>query len=168
MCTVPGCGCQNFEAGNAVEHEPQPWIDGAFIKCATSSENINAAIAAMRKRFPDFQSQECRIAGLMDQFREGYKGDFTVEKYLESLYLIAKYASFSSRAHEAGAIEVVTNKDVVAMVGAGMGEQTVIAKIKTSPIRFALSAGELIKLKKSRVSDAIIETMLKTQNATHH
>jgi hypothetical protein len=41
-----------------------------------------------------------------------------------------------------------------------MSDQTVITKIKTSPIRFNLSAGELIKLKTSRVSDAIIETML--------
>ncbi len=151
-----------------VEHEPEPWIDGVLTTRAASSENVDAAVAAMRKRFPDFQSLEFRIAGLMDQFREGFQGEFTVENYLEGLYLIAKFASFASRTCEAGAIEVITNQDVVAMVGAGMGDQTVITKIKTSPIRFNLSAGELIKLKKSRVSDAIIETMLTTQDASQH
>jgi hypothetical protein len=151
-----------------VEHEPEPWIDGVLTTRAASSENVDAAVAAMRKRFPDFQSLEFRIAGLMDQFREGFQGDFTVENYLEGLYLIAKFASFASRTCEAGATEVITNQDVVAMVGAGMGDQTVITKIKTSPIRFNLSAGELIKLKKSRVSDAIIETMLTTQDASQH
>jgi hypothetical protein len=108
VCTIPGCGCQNFVARNVAEYEPEPWIDGVRLESSISS-------------------------------------------------------GFTSRASEAGAIEVITNKDIVAMVGAGMDEQSVIAKIKTSPIRFAFSAEELIKLKKSRVSDAIIETMLKTQ-----
>jgi hypothetical protein len=160
VCTVPGCGCQNFVARNVAEHEPELWIDGVFTRGAISSENVDVAIAAMRKRFPDFEYLEFRIASLMDNFREGFQGDFTVENYLEGLYLIAKFASFASHSCETGAIEVITNKDVAAMVGAGMSDQTVITKIKTSPIRFNLSAGELIELKKSRVSDAIIETML--------
>jgi hypothetical protein len=105
MCTVPGCGCQNFVARNVVEHEPEPWIDGVFTRRAISSENVDAAIAAMRKRFPDFEFLEFRIASLMDNFREGFQGDFTVENYLEGLYLIAKFASFASHSCETGAIE---------------------------------------------------------------
>jgi hypothetical protein len=56
--------------------------------------------------------------------------------------------------------ETLNNDAVVAMVGAGLGEETVIAKIKNSPNTFNLETANLIALKKQGISDAVIAAML--------
>jgi hypothetical protein len=56
--------------------------------------------------------------------------------------------------------ETLNNDAVIAMVGAGLGEETVIAKIKNSPNTFNLETANLIALKKQGLSDAVIAAML--------
>ena len=58
------------------------------------------------------------------------------------------------------AAEVLTNDGVVAMVKAGLGDEVVISKIKTSQGQFDLSAQGLVQLKESGASDAVIKSMI--------
>jgi len=57
----------------------------------------------------------------------------------------------------------LTNEQVISMLTAGIGEELVSQKIKSSPNVFDLRPQAMIELKKSNVSDAIIELMLKRQ-----
>ncbi len=50
--------------------------------------------------------------------------------------------------------EVLTNDTVIALARAGLGAETVVAKIKSSANSFDLSTDQLIKLKQAKVSDA--------------
>jgi len=61
---------------------------------------------------------------------------------------------------KAFAAEVLTNDGVVAMVKAGLGDEVVISKIKTSQGQFDLSAQGLVQLKESGASDAVIKAMI--------
>ncbi|MBS0478377.1 MAG: hypothetical protein JSR79_03640, partial [Proteobacteria bacterium] len=60
----------------------------------------------------------------------------------------------------AAAQEVMTNDTVIALVGAGLGEQVVIAKVKSSPVSFDVSTDKMIELKRRGVSDNIIAAMV--------
>jgi hypothetical protein len=60
----------------------------------------------------------------------------------------------------ASAQETLTNQGVVEMVRAGLSERVIIAKIRTSPTRFDTSTDGLIALKKSGVSEKIIEAIM--------
>lgn len=54
----------------------------------------------------------------------------------------------------------LTVDDVLAMVGAGLSDDIVIAKLRKEDKAFDLSTDELIRLKKANVSDAVIQVML--------
>lgn len=56
--------------------------------------------------------------------------------------------------------EVLTNDTVIALARAGLGAETVIAKINSSANTFDLSTDQLIKLKQAQVPDAVIAAML--------
>jgi hypothetical protein len=56
--------------------------------------------------------------------------------------------------------EVLTNDSVVQMVKAGLPEALVIAKIRSTPTKFDLRAESLVSLKKSGVSDKVLEAMM--------
>jgi tetratricopeptide (TPR) repeat protein len=60
------------------------------------------------------------------------------------------------------AAEVLTNDAVVAMVKAGLGDEVVISKIKTSQSRFDLSTQALVRLKEDGVGPAVIKAMVET------
>ncbi len=60
----------------------------------------------------------------------------------------------------ASAQQALTNSSVVQMVKAGLSESVVVDAIHTQPHQFSLSAGDLIALKQSGVSDAILAAML--------
>jgi hypothetical protein len=64
---------------------------------------------------------------------------------------------------QASATAALTNDDVVRMVGAGLGDDTVIAKIRGSKTGFDTSAEALIDLKKAGLSDAVIRAMINPQ-----
>jgi hypothetical protein len=60
----------------------------------------------------------------------------------------------------------LTNADVVEMVHAGLGESTIILSIKNSETNFDVSPQALIALKKSDVSQNIMDAMLNAANAS--
>jgi hypothetical protein len=56
--------------------------------------------------------------------------------------------------------EVLTNQTVLALAGAGVGDQIIVAKIRSSATSFDVTTGQLIELKKRGVSDNIIAAMI--------
>jgi hypothetical protein len=56
--------------------------------------------------------------------------------------------------------EVLTNDSVVQMIKAGLPESVVIAKIRSTPTKFDLRTDQLVGLKKSGVSDKVLEAMM--------
>lgn len=60
--------------------------------------------------------------------------------------------------------EVLTNDTVLSLAQAGLGEQTLVAKIKGSPNSFDVSADRLIALKKAGLSDTLIASMIEASS----
>jgi hypothetical protein len=58
------------------------------------------------------------------------------------------------------AIEVVTNETVLKLIGAGLPDQAIIAKIRSSKTNFDLSTDRLIELKTKGVSGPVLAAML--------
>ena len=58
----------------------------------------------------------------------------------------------------------LSNEDVVKLRDAGLSDDLLVAKIKSSPAAFHLEPEDLIALKKASVSEAVIEAMLETQS----
>ncbi|MDN3513038.1 MAG: DUF4410 domain-containing protein [Candidatus Brocadia sp.] len=56
--------------------------------------------------------------------------------------------------------ETITNETIVTMVKAGLGEELISSKIKTSQNQFDVSTESILKLKKEGVSEKIIKIML--------
>ena len=54
----------------------------------------------------------------------------------------------------------LTNKDVIALEGVGLGDDLLIAKIRESQPGFSLGNDDLIALKKANVSDVVISEMM--------
>jgi hypothetical protein len=61
--------------------------------------------------------------------------------------------------------EPLSNDDVIALVGAGVGPEVIIAKINASPTSFVLTTDAILQLKKAKVPDAVIKAMLDRANA---
>jgi hypothetical protein len=60
--------------------------------------------------------------------------------------------------------ETLSNADVVELSSIGLGDEAVIAKIKTSSNQFQLTTDDMIALKKSGVSGAVIAAMLEASS----
>jgi hypothetical protein len=60
----------------------------------------------------------------------------------------------------------LTNTDVVAMINAGLGSGTIIAKIKASPTAFRLDTASLAILTQQGVPDRVIKAMIERQSPT--
>ncbi len=58
----------------------------------------------------------------------------------------------------------LTNADVVGMVDAGLGQATIIAKIKASPTDFKLDTASLAVLTQQGVPDVVIQAMIERQS----
>jgi hypothetical protein len=57
----------------------------------------------------------------------------------------------------------MSNDDVVKLKDAGLSDDLLIAKIKSSPATFRLETEDLIALKKGNVSEAVIAAMIDAQ-----
>lgn len=64
------------------------------------------------------------------------------------------------------AAEVLTNDTVVTMVKAGLGQELIISKIKTSASAFELSTSGILKLKGDGVDEKIIQAMIEASVRT--
>lgn len=63
------------------------------------------------------------------------------------------------------AAEVLTNESIISMVKAGLGDQLIISKIKTTQNQFDLSTEKILKLKRSGVSENVIKTMIEVSSS---
>src|SRR5262249_60566295 len=80
---------------------------------------------------------------------------------MRSLFVVvALAASLLTTGSAAFAQETLTNQSIMEMLKAGLSERVVIAKIRTSPTSFDTSTDALIALKKSGVSEKVIEAMM--------
>src|SRR5258708_32245781 len=61
--------------------------------------------------------------------------------------------------------EPLSNDDVIALVGAGVGPEVIIAKINASPTSFLLTTDAILQLKKAKVPDAVLKVMLDRASA---
>lgn len=59
----------------------------------------------------------------------------------------------------ASAQHALTNKDILSMVNAKLGDTVIIAEIQRSPCKFSTAPDDLIALKRAGVSDAVIAAM---------
>jgi hypothetical protein len=66
----------------------------------------------------------------------------------------------TGQTQEAASSSELTNKDVLAMLRAGLGAEIVVAKIKSSPGKFDTSRAGLTELKSFNVPDPVILAMV--------
>lgn len=83
---------------------------------------------------------------------------FKIVVLLVSLFLIPAFRLATA--------ETITNDTVVTMVKAGLGEELINSKIKTSQNQFDMSTENILMLKKEGVSEIIIKTMLDVATKT--
>jgi len=62
------------------------------------------------------------------------------------------------------AAETLTNDTVIQLVGAGLGNEAVIAKIKASEGKYALNTTDLIALKNAGVGSDVIAAMIESSS----
>ena len=62
--------------------------------------------------------------------------------------------------------ETLNNQNVIALVGAGLGDEAVIAKIKASAGQYDTSTDALIALKRAGASSAVIAAVIEASNGT--
>lgn len=56
--------------------------------------------------------------------------------------------------------EVLTNDSIIRMISAGLDEDTILAKIKSTPAVFSLDTNDLIRLKEAKISQRVLRAML--------
>lgn len=56
----------------------------------------------------------------------------------------------------------LANSDVIALKAAGMGDEVIIAKIRSTPNQFSLGTENLIELKKAGISDTVLTAMMES------
>lgn len=82
---------------------------------------------------------------------------------LAAMLFIASAVAFPAwalAAQEASRGAALKNLDVVRMVQAGLGDDLIIAKIKSSPVEFDTSIDALLELKTAGVSEGVIQAMV--------
>lgn len=81
-----------------------------------------------------------------------------------SIWIVA--FAFSLIAAGAANSETLNNASVIMLSKAGLGTDTIVAKIRNSPNSFDTSTEQLVKLKQEGVSDQIIAAMLNASNGS--
>src|SRR4030095_12159913 len=80
-----------------------------------------------------------------------------------SLMLIGSQLSLATQTGTGGG-EILTNDKVITMTTAGLPASIIVNKIRSSKTNFDTSTDELIRLKKARVSDDIINAMVEASS----
>jgi len=74
--------------------------------------------------------------------------------------LLAGLILLASLGAPAQASEVMTNESVIALARAGLGEATLLAKVRSTPGRYDTSTAGLLQLSKAKVPESVIAAML--------
>lgn len=83
---------------------------------------------------------------------------------LMPLLTLLLFTAMAVKAQTAAKAETLTNKNVVEISKAGLGNDIIIAKINSSACKFDLSTTALIDLKKQGVSPEVISSMMNKTN----
>jgi hypothetical protein len=95
--------------------------------------------------------------------------DITIPKghevtvYTNSDYSLPKAVTTTAKPASQVFGQALTNAEIMKMKEAGLGDQLIIAKIKSSPGKYKLDTDELIALKKAGVSEEVIAAMLQAR-----
>ena len=79
-----------------------------------------------------------------------------MRKTVQAVVILASFLASSALA------ETLDNKSIITMVNAGIGEDAILAKIRTSDGIFEISVQDLIQLKRAKVPSRIITEMIET------
>jgi hypothetical protein len=123
-----------------------------------TAATIDAALKSMQTRFPDFNAYTPDMGVLSQVFAKGNSSAFTIERYLEGLYLIAKYSKVQGAA--VPKLPPITNAEVVSLKNSGFSDDVIMSKLKASTSALTLDTESLINLKKDGISESVITTML--------
>ena len=122
----------------------------------TDGSRFANLLKEIKSTYPDFDSYTPDIGTLSQIFAIGNSPAFTLERYLEGLYFIAKY----SRLQQAAKLPPITNAEVVSLKESGLGDDVIISKLGASSSALTLDTDGIIRLKKDGMSDAVIAAML--------
>jgi len=86
-------------------------------------------------------------------------------KFLVLILMAVLGSTLSAGAFQEDAQRTLTNSNILDMTKSGISEQTIILMIQRGPTRFDTSAEAVIELKKSGVSDAVLNAMLSAPTA---
>jgi hypothetical protein len=142
-----------------LELEENAHLQTAAQPTEAQSAAFNQGVLALSQRHSDLQGYLPEILRMSSIFAPGTSPDFTGDKYLEGLYVIAKYASFSM-AKRTTAGKPLTNADILAMAQAGLEDSVLVAKIRASPAAYTLEPEDLIRLRQSHLSSDVITAMV--------
>lgn len=74
--------------------------------------------------------------------------------------ILASFAALALLAASPQQAEVLTNETVVALAEAGLGDEAIVAKIRSSPVRFDVSTSTMLELRKRGVTSQVIAAMV--------
>jgi hypothetical protein len=121
---------------------------------------IDTALLSVNEKYPDLKDYLPEMQALANLFTPGNSPATTLEKYFEGLYVISKYASFSSRASALRDAKPMTNDDIIALSKAGLDAETIILRVKTCIPQYSVNTDDLLKLKTAKVADSVIRAMI--------
>jgi hypothetical protein len=125
------------------------------------TREIQNAIPVLLAKYPDLEMYAPEMKRLGAMFVPGDSPQTTGEAYLDGLYTLAKHAPFSTMVGSHGVIaQPLKNSDIVALVQAGIGEDTIVAKIRASRQAFQLDPSDLVELKAAKVGDSLLRAMI--------
>jgi len=78
------------------------------------------------------------------------------------LFILLSFVAFASQAQTD---KILTNSDIVKMTKSKLADKIILSKIESSEVSFNIDTDEIIKLKESGVSDAVIDSMISKQTA---
>ena len=76
----------------------------------------------------------------------------------------ARVRSAAAPASAQSAGKIMSNTDVIALKGAGLSDDLLIAKIRSTPGEYRLDTEDLIALKRARVAEPVIQSMIEAQS----
>lgn len=79
-------------------------------------------------------------------------------------FLVVMILASAAVCQPSDANQPLVNQSVVEMVQAGLPEEIIISKIRTSPVDFELSTKDLVSLGKQKVPNSIVKAMLEAQS----
>jgi hypothetical protein len=96
------------------------------------------------------------------------QGDITIDpaRLAPKTYAASRPVAAASAPIAAVASKSMSNMDVIALKDAGISDDLLVAKIRNSPGEYRLDTEDLIALKRAKVSEAVIQSMLEARGRT--